>query len=152
MCKNESIHIIELKNAHNHFIGTFPLKNEITIIKGIFATAFIPINGAINLNNFREQGQFKFGLVSLKFNNCGTTFNIPVHFLNIQGFIPNEEKNQNYNRQVLFALSNIYKTIPPNSFIKIKYRDSLADVRYIHYIKLYLKYIEKDIWNKSLKY
>ena len=143
ICEDKSVHIIEIENAHNHFMGSFPLAYEIDIVTGIFATACIPIDGAIDLNSFREQGQFKFPLLSLKFNNDITTYNVPIHFMNIQGYIPTKEGNANYNRQLLFNPFPTYRKIEPNTFLKLKYRNSLADVRFVHNLKIYLKYIDK---------
>jgi hypothetical protein len=143
ICEDKNIQIIEIENAHNHFLASFPLVREIDVVTGIFATACIPVNGAVDLNGFREQGQFRFPLVSLKFNNDSTTYNVPIHFTNIQGYLPGEEGNANYNRQLLFKPVTIYEKIKPNTFLKVKYRDSLAEVRFIHNLNIYLRYIDK---------
>lgn len=144
MCENESIHIIELNDAQNNLLSTIHLKDEIAVVTGMFAVAYIPIDGAVNLNGFKEEGQFRFGMLSVKFNHCETTYSIPVQFQNIQGFVPAEESNFNYNKQILFKPIPIRKIVTPNTFLKIKYKDSVAEYRYKHHIKLYLTYIDKD--------
>ena len=143
MCENESIHIIDLKDVQNNIIINIPLTDEIDTVKGLFAVAYIPIEGATELNGFKEEGQFKFGLLSVKFSHCETTYSVPVYYQSIQGFVQNEEPNFNYNHQILFRPMIIHKRIEPNSFLKVKYRDSLSDFRFKHNIKLFLTYIDK---------
>lgn len=143
ICDNEYIHIIDLPDAQNNILANIPLKDEIDVVKGIFAVAYVPINGAVALNGFREEGQFKAGPVSLIFGNCETVYSIPVHFQCLQGFTPNEEVNFNKNKQLLIKPVPIYKKIEPNTYLKIKYRNNLSAFRYKHNIKIFLTYIDK---------
>lgn len=144
MLKDESIHIIELNNAQNNLLSTIHLKDEIDIVTGIFAVAYIPIDGSIVLNGFKEEGQFRFGMLSVKFNHSDTTYSVPIQFQNIQGFVSAEEGNFNFNKQILFKPLPLYKKVLPNTMLKIKYKDSISNSRYKHDIKLYLTYIDKD--------
>jgi hypothetical protein len=144
MQKDENIHIIELNDAQNNLLSTIHLKDEIDIITGMFAVAYITIDGAINLNGFKEEGQFKFPMLSVNFNHSDTTYSIPIQFQNIQGFVSAEEGNFNFNKQVLFKPLPLYKKVLPNTLLKIKYRNSVSNYRFKHDIKLYLTYIDKD--------
>lgn len=143
VCENESIHIIDLQDAQNNILVNIPLKDEINVVKGMFAVAYIPVDGALVLNGFREEGQFKPGLVSVKFSTCETTYSVPLHFQCLQGFVPAEEINFNDNKQLLFRPVPFYKKIEPNTYLKVKYRDSLSAYRFKHNIKLILTYIDK---------
>lgn len=143
ICDNEYIHIIDLPDAQNNILANIPLKDEIDVVKGIFAVAYIPVIGAIGLNGFKEEGQFKAGLVSIIFSNCESVYSVPINFQNLQGFTPNEELNFNENKQLLFRPVPIYKKVEPNTYLKIKYRDSLSAYRFKHNIKLFLTYIDK---------
>ena len=142
-CKNEYLHIIDLPDAHNNILVNIPLKDEIDIVKGIFAVAYVPVDGAIGLNGFKEEGQFKSGLISLLFSNCETVYTVPLHFQCLQGFSQGEENNFNVNKQLLLKPVPIYKKIAANSYLKIKYRDSLSSYRFKHNIKLILTYTDK---------
>lgn len=143
VCENEYIHIIDLPEAQNNILINIPLKDEIDIVKGIFAVAYIPVNGAKELNGFREEGQFKGGLISLLFSNCETVYTVPLYFQCMQGFSQNEEVNFNDNKQLLLKPIPVYKKLEPNTYLKIKYRDSLSAYRFKHNIKLILTYIDK---------
>lgn len=143
VCENEYIHIVDLTDAQNNILTNIPLKDEIDIVKGIFAVAYVPVNGAIGLNGFKEEGQFKAVLVSLLFSNCETVYSVPLYFQCLQGFTHNEENNFNDNKQLLLKPVPIYKKIEPNTYLKIKYRDSLSAYRFKHNIKLFLTYIDK---------
>lgn len=143
ICDNETIQLIELQDAQNDLSTIVHLKDEIDIITGMFAVAYIPVEGAVGLNGFKEEGQFRNALLSVQFSFCNTVYSIPVYFQNIQGFVPAEESNFNYNKQLLLKPIPIYRKNEPNSFLKIKYRDSVAAYRYKHHIKLYITYIDK---------
>ena len=91
ICDNEYIHIIDLPDAQNNILANILFKDEIDVVRSVFAVAYLPINGAVILNGFREEGQFKAGLVFLIFSNCETVYSIPLHFQCLQGFTPNEE-------------------------------------------------------------
>lgn len=143
ICENEYIHIIDLADAQNNILSNLPLKDEIDVVKGLFAVAYIPIDGAKNLNGFREEGQFKSGLISVKFSQCETTFTVPLFFQCVQGFASNEETSFNFNKQLLFRPIPIYKKVEPNTFLKVKYRDSLSAYRFKHNIKLFITYTDK---------
>ena len=144
MCDNETIQIIELQDAQNNLMSIVHLKDEIDVVTGIFAVAYVPVDGAVGLDGFKEEGQFRCALLSVQFSHCGTVYSIPVHFQNIQGFIPAEENNFNYNKQLLLKPIPVFKKTEPNTFLKIKYRDSVAAYRYKHSIKLYITYIDKN--------
>ncbi len=143
ICENEYIHIIDLPDAQNNVLVNIPLKDEIDIVKGIFAVAYIPVNGAIGFNGFKEEGQFKSGLISLLFSSCEMVYSVPLHFQCLQGFTKSEENNFNANKQLLLNPLPIYKKVEPNTYLKIIYRDSLSAFRFKHNIKLILTYIDK---------
>lgn len=103
VCENEYIHIIDLPDAQNNILVNIPLKDEIDIVKGIFAVAYIPVNGAKELKGFKEEGQFKGGLISLLFSNCETVYTVPLYFQCMQGFSQKEEVNFNDNKQLLLT-------------------------------------------------
>ena len=142
-CESEYIHIIDLPGAQNNILVNVPLKDEIDVVKGIFTVAHIPVDGAIALNGFKEEGQFKGGLVSVKFSQCESIYALPLHFQSVQGFVPNEEDNFNDNKQLLFRPVPIYKKIEPNTYLKVKYVDFLSTYRFKHNIKLFLTYTDK---------
>lgn len=142
-CEGKYIHIIDLKDAHNNILESFRLKDEIDIISGMFGVAYIPLNGAVNMNGFKEEGQFKPGIISVKFSHCETTYSIPLFFQCMQGFEQAEENNFNDNKQILFKPLPIFKKIEPNTSIRIKYRDALSAFRFKHNIKLMLTYKDK---------
>lgn len=142
MDKTEYIHIIDLPDAQNNIMHHFTLKDEIDIITGLFAVAYIPLQGAKELNGFKSEGQFKQSLLSVKFGHCETVYCVPVHFLGIQGYAAGEESNFNFNHQLLFHPVPVYKKTASNTFLKVKYGDSLSDFRYKHNIRLYLTYTE----------
>ena len=144
ICDNETIQIIGLQDAQNNLSTIIHLKDEIDMVTGMFAVAYVSIDGAVGLGGFKEEGQFKCALLSVQFGHCGTVYSIPVYFQNIQGFVPTEETNFNYNKQLLLRPLPVYKKIEPNTYLKIKYRDSVAAYRYKHHIKLYITYIDKD--------
>ena len=144
MQKDENIHIIVLNDAQNNLLRTIHVKDEIAVVTGMFAVAYVPIDGAIDLNEFKEEGQFRFGMLSVKFNHSDTTYSIPIQFQNIQGFVSTEESNFNFNKQLLFKPLPLYEKVLSNTFLKIKYRDSVSNYRFKHDIKLYLTYIDKD--------
>ena len=139
----EYIHIINLENAHNNILSDIRLKDEIDIVTGMYALAYIPVEGAIDLNGFKEEGQFKTGGVSVKFSNCETTYTVPLFFQCLQGLIPKEEKNYNTNKHILFKPIPIYKKIASNTSVRVKYRDSLSAYRFKHNIKLFFTYKDK---------
>lgn len=143
ICDNETIQIIGLQDAQDNLSATIHLKDETDIVTGMFALAYIPVDGAVALDGFREEGQFRNAMLSVQFNFCNTLYCIPVYFQNIQGFVPAEEGNFNYNKQLLLKPLPLYKKIEPNTYLKIKYRDSVAAYRYKHHIKLYITYIDK---------
>lgn len=143
ICENEYIHIIELKDAQNNILTNVRLKDEIDIVKGVFAVAYVPVEGAVNMNGFKEEEQLKSGLLSLEFSNCDTTYSVPVLFECVQGFIPNEESNYNGNKQVLYKPLPLFKKVEPNTSMRIKYRDSVSGFRVKHNLKIFLTYIDK---------
>jgi hypothetical protein len=144
MCDNETIQIIELQDAQNNLSASVRLKDEINVVTGMFAVAYVPVEGATGLDGFKEEGQFRCALLSAQFSHCGTVYCMPVYFQNIQGFIPAEEMNFNFNSQLLLKPMPIYKKVESNTCLKIKYRDSVAAYRYKHHIKLYITYIDKN--------
>jgi len=142
-CEGKYIHIIELQDAHNNILETVRLKDEIDVITGMFTVAYVPVDGAINMNGFKEDGQFNPGMVSVKFSHCETTYSVPLFFECMQGFTSIEENKYNNNKQLLFRPLPIYKKIEPNTSIRIKYRDSLSAYRFKHNLKLLLTYKDK---------
>jgi hypothetical protein len=143
MTAQRKIQIIDLKNAHLDIIERMPLKDEIDTINGISAISYIPIEGAVFLNDFKEEGQFKASPLSITFNDSETTFIVPVEFQGICGRTPNEETLYNFDRQVLHCPVPLNKKILPNTTVKVKYRDNLSLYRFKYNIKLILDYIEK---------
>ncbi len=142
-CKNEYIHIIDLPGAQDNILANVPLNDEIDVVKGVFAVAYVPINGALALNGFREGGQFKAGLVSVKFGHSETVYSVPLYFQCLQGFTPGEENKYNDNKQLLFRPVPLYEKIGANTHLKVKYRDTLSAYRFKYNIKIFLTYIDK---------
>lgn len=138
-----SIQIIELKNAHRDILELVPLKDEIERIEGMQAISYIPLEGAVFLNDFKEDGQFRFSPLSITFSKPETTFTIPVEFQGLTGRTPEEEKLFNFNRQILQNPLPIERIIRPNTTMKVKYCDNLSLFRFRYNIKLILTYKEK---------
>jgi hypothetical protein len=143
VCENEYIHIIELSDAQNGTLADIRLKDEMDVVTGMFAVAYVPVEGAVGLNGFKEEGQFRPAMVSVTFSNCETTYAVPLVFQCLQGFVPTEEHNFNHSKQILFKPLPVYKNIMPNTSVRVKYRDSVSDYRFKHHIKLLLTYKDK---------
>lgn len=140
---NVFTHIIELKDAHNNILEAIPLKDEIDIVTGMFALAYIPVDGAKQLNGFREEGQFRPSVLTASFNRHDSICLVPLVFECLQGFVPGEEANFNFNKQVFFTPVPVYRKIEPNTSLKVKYRNSLCEHRFVYNIRLFLTYIDK---------
>jgi hypothetical protein len=138
-----NIQIIELKNAHRDILELVSLKDEIERIEGVQAVSYIPLEGAIFLNDFKEDGQFRFSPLSITFNKPETTYTIPVEFQGLNGRTPEEEKLFNFDRQILQNPLPISRVIRPNTTMKVKYSDNLSLFRFRYNIKLILTYKEK---------
>ena len=143
MTAQKKIQVIDLKNAHLDIIEKMPLQDEIDTITGISAISYIPVEGAVFLNDFKEEGQFKSSPLSITFNDNETAFIVPVEFQGINGRTPEEETLYNFNRQVLHCPIPLNKKITPNTTIKVKYRDNLSLYRFKYNIKLIIDYTEK---------
>ena len=139
----DKILIIDFEDAQNGVLKDIPLKDEIATINGMFATCQIPVEGAAPLNGFKEEGQFKQGLLSVTLNNNGTTYSLPINFMGVQGRVPEEEPLYDYNKQTGFSPLPVSVVVKPNSSIRVKYEDNLSGHRYKHNIKLFITYTEK---------
>lgn len=140
---NKQILILDCENAHSDVLKTFPLKDELQTIKEAYAMAYVPIDGSISLNDFKENDEFKFGLASIQVNSKGTVYSIPVEFAGIQGRILEEEQNQNFNKQVSFASLPMQIDVPNNSQLKVKFRNNLTGFSFKFNLKIIITYIER---------
>lgn len=143
MQKSEYIHIIDLPDAENNIIRDVRLKDEIDTLRGIYAVGYIPLKGAAPMDGFKEEGQFRCGLLSVRLNNHETTFTIPVYSSSLQGYLVAEENLYNYNRQLLFRPFPLNIKIPANTTLRLKYRDNRSPYRFKHNIKLIISYYDK---------
>ena len=143
MEQRKKILILDCENAHKSILRTFQLKDEVDIITGAYAVAYVPVDGAVNLNNFKEQDEFTFGIAGLQLNGTGACYAVPIEFTGIQGRAPEEEANGNFNKQITFAPLPINVQAPANAHLKVKYRDTLTSFRFKYNLKIILTYTEK---------
>lgn len=139
----DSIKVYTLENAQNGINRTIQLLDEMGTITGAYAMVTIPVEGAVELAKFQEEGQFQFLPLTLKFNKQNRATCLQIVFGGLQGRTPTEEEYQDLNKVNLFRPLALNEKLLKNESLKVKFRNDLAKYRFPFTINLILTYTEK---------